>query len=85
MTRGFSILLNGTFGLVFVRNDKMKLIRFGESSRERTNLNMRAHYTHGFKKTDKPEAQAGVLKKLVRSGNTSNLDSDGSWKRPKRC
>ena len=48
-----------------------------------TNLNMLAHYTHGFK-TDKLEAQGAVLKKLLRSGNTSNRESNGSWKRPKR-
>jgi integrase len=47
-----------------------------------TNLNMLAHYTHGFK-TDKLEAGA-VVKKLVRSDNTSNRESNGSWKRPKR-
>jgi integrase len=40
-----------------------------------TNLNMLAHYTHGFK-TDKLEAQGAVLKKLVRSGNTSNRESE---------
>ena len=44
---------------------------------------MLAHYTHGFK-TDKLEAQGAVLKKLLRSGNTSNRESNGSWKRPKR-
>ena len=38
-----------------------------------TNLNMLAHYTHGFK-TDKLEAQSAVLKKLVRSGNTRNRE-----------
>ena len=48
-----------------------------------TNLNTLAHYTHGFK-TDKLEAQGAVLKKLLRSGNTSNRESNGSWKRPKR-
>ena len=34
------------------------------------NLNMLAHYTHGFK-ADKLEAQRTVLEKLVRSRNTS--------------
>jgi integrase len=40
-----------------------------------TNLNMLAPYTQGFK-TDKLEAQGAVLKKLVRSGNTSNRESE---------
>jgi integrase len=40
-----------------------------------TNLNMLAHYTHGFK-ADKLEAQGAVLKKLVRSGNTTNRESE---------
>lgn len=40
-----------------------------------TNLNMLAHYTHGFK-ADKLEAQGAVLKKLVRSGNTANRESE---------
>jgi hypothetical protein len=35
-----------------------------------TNLNMLAHYTHGFK-ADKLEAQGTVLEKLVGSRNTS--------------
>jgi integrase len=48
-----------------------------------TNLDILAHYTHRLK-TDKLEAQGAVLKKLVRSGNTSDRESNGSWKRPKR-
>ena len=40
-----------------------------------TNLNMLAHYTHSFK-NDKLEAQGAVLEKLVRSGNTSNRESE---------
>ena len=48
-----------------------------------TNLNMLVHYTHGFK-ADKLEAQGAVRcrKKLVRSGNTVNRESNGSWERP---
>lgn len=38
-----------------------------------TNLNMLAHYTHGFK-ADKLEAQEAVLKKLVRFGNPSDRE-----------
>lgn len=40
-----------------------------------TNLNMLAHYTHGFK-ADKLEAQGTVLKKLVRSGNPSDREPE---------
>ena len=40
-----------------------------------TNLNMLAHYTHGFK-ADKLEAQGAVLKKLVRPSNRSDRESD---------
>jgi len=39
-----------------------------------TNLNMLAHYTHGFK-ADKLEAQGAVLKKLVRSSK-ANRESE---------
>jgi len=38
-----------------------------------TNLNMLAHYTHGFK-ADKLEAQGIVLKKLARSSNPSDRE-----------
>jgi hypothetical protein len=44
-----------------------------------TNLNMLAHYTHGFK-ADKLEAQGAVLKKLVRPGNPSNRESEREFK-----
>jgi len=44
-----------------------------------TNLNMLAHYTHGFK-ADKLEAQGAVLKKLVRPGNPSNRESERELK-----
>lgn len=40
-----------------------------------TNLNMLAHSTHGFK-ADKLKAQGAVLKKLVRSGDTPNRESE---------
>jgi integrase len=40
-----------------------------------TNLNMLAHYAHGFK-ADKLEAQGAVLKRLVRSDNTTNRESE---------
>jgi integrase len=40
-----------------------------------TNLNMLAHYTHGFK-ADKLEAQGVVLKMLVRSGNPSGREPE---------
>ena len=40
-----------------------------------TNLNMLAHYTHGFK-ADKLEAQGAVLKKLIRSGKPSDRESE---------
>jgi integrase len=40
-----------------------------------TNLNMLAHYTHGFK-ADKLEAQGAVLEKLVRSGNPSDREPE---------
>ena len=36
---------------------------------------MLAHYTHGFK-ADKLEAQGAVLKKLVRSSNKANRESE---------
>jgi hypothetical protein len=39
-----------------------------------TNLNMLAHYTHGFK-ADKLEAQGAVLRKLVRP-NPSDRESE---------
>ena len=37
---------------------------------------MLAHYTHGFK-ADKLEAQGAVLKRLVRSDNTTIRESEG--------
>ena len=40
-----------------------------------TNLNMLAHYTHGFK-ADKLEAQGSVLKKLVRSSSPSGREPE---------
>jgi len=40
-----------------------------------TNLNMLAHYTHGFK-ADKLEVQGAALKRLVRSDNTTNRESE---------
>ena len=40
-----------------------------------TNLNMLAHYAHGFK-SDKLEAQGAVLDKLVKTGAKSGLDND---------
>jgi integrase len=40
-----------------------------------TNLNMLAHYAHGFK-SDKLEAQGAVLNKLVRSGVKSGVGKD---------
>jgi integrase len=41
-----------------------------------TNLNMLAHYAHGFK-SDKLEAQGAVLDKLVKSGQIGS--EIGSW------
>jgi len=40
-----------------------------------TNLNMLAHYAHGFK-SDKLEAQGAVLDKLVKSGVKSGVGND---------
>ena len=40
-----------------------------------TNLNMLAHYAHGFK-TDKLEAQGAVLDKLMKSGVKSGVGDD---------
>ena len=49
-----------------------------------TNLNMLAHYTHGFK-ADKLEAQGAVLKKLVRSGNPSDREPERESEEVKRA
>ena len=45
-----------------------------------TNLNMLAHYTHGFQ-TDKLEAQGAVLKKIVRSDRESNRELQTTGKK----
>ena len=47
-----------------------------------TNLNMLAHYTHGFK-ADKLEAQGTVLDKLVGSRNTSESGAESGARTPK--
>lgn len=45
-----------------------------------TDLNMLAHYTHGFE-TDKLEAQGTVLRKLVRSDRESNRELETAGKK----
>jgi integrase len=64
---GFHTFRHSLTSWLMANGENSQIVR---AMRRWTNLNMLAHYTHGFK-ADKLEAQGAVLKKLARPANPS--------------